>query len=261
MEKQNKTNRRLALLKRAGLFSCDNNNYTITRANSIDDLLDAYRLVHDVFVEQGYIHPQPKGLRIRNFEKLQSTATFIAKTDSKVVGVQSLAIDDKILGLPSDLAFKTEIDILRGNERIVCEATNEAIAPVFRKTSMPTELMRCCCAHALSTRCTDLITTVSPTHVKFYELLEFTRISEIRSYSTDIHDPVAVVHFDLAAMSSVLETIEQDADEAMLFLKRYFIDDNPYLKSINTWEIVAEQNWKSDMFAEVLGETTPCQNC
>jgi hypothetical protein len=54
--------RRMALLRRAGLFGTDTKGAVIRRAISVEDLAAAYRLVHDAFVEKGYIPPQPTGL-------------------------------------------------------------------------------------------------------------------------------------------------------------------------------------------------------
>ena len=247
-----KGGRRLALLKKAGLFGGDTKGAAVTRATGVEDLLAAYRLVHDAFVERGYIHRQNNGLRMRAFEALPSTATFVAKAEGEVVGVQSLAMDDPQLGLPSDGAFKAEIDAFRGDGRLVCEATNEAIAPDWRRTSVPTELMRCCFAHALAKGCTDLITTVSPGHARFYELLGFEQIGEVRSYSKEIEDPVVVVRFDLSALGAVLEDIEASQDEAEVFLKRYYVDENPHGGHVETWDIVAGRMFADATMLRVL---------
>ncbi|MCD4699863.1 MAG: hypothetical protein K8R91_04750, partial [Phycisphaerae bacterium] len=91
--KTKRESRRMALLKRTGLFGTDTTGADITRASSLEDLRDAYSLVHDVFIEQGYINHLPGGMRIRPFEALSKTATFVAKVEGRVVGVQSLVVD------------------------------------------------------------------------------------------------------------------------------------------------------------------------
>ncbi len=239
--KPERESRRMALLKRTGLFSGKDAGTDIKRATSVEDLQEAYRLVHDVFVEQGYIHPVPSGLRIRPYEALPDTATFVAEAEGRIVGVQSLVVDSEDMGLPSDEAFRDVIDILRAEDRLVCEATNEAVDTAYRKTSVATELMRCCFAHALGAGYTDLIATVSPGHAKFYGLLGFEQIGEVRSYSEEIEDSVVVVRFDLSALSKVLEDIIEGQDEADLFLKRYFVDDNPYHRYVKTWRILSDR--------------------
>ena len=265
---RDRQSRRMALLRRSGLFTGETNGAIVLRAVNVEDLLAAYRLVHDAFVERGYIRAQSTGLRMRAFEALGTTATFVAKAEGTVVGVQSLAVDDPHLGLPSDGAFQAEIDKLRGRGRLVCEATNEAVDVSWRKTAVPTELMRCCFAHALAIGCTDIITTVSPGHAKFYQLLGFQQISDVRSYSKGIDDPVVVVHFDLSALEKVLEDIQKSQDEAELFLKKYYVDDNPYQRHVRAWAVLSERldsctaqelraieaNWGAELVGKVCGD-------
>ncbi|MCK4625963.1 MAG: hypothetical protein KAV00_11675, partial [Phycisphaerae bacterium] len=64
----------MALLKRTGLFSNDTQGAEIIRATTLEDLIGAYRLTHDMFVQQGYIHPNESGIRVRSFEALPETA-------------------------------------------------------------------------------------------------------------------------------------------------------------------------------------------
>lgn len=234
-DRQAGQSRRMALLKRLGLFGGDTRGAMIQRAIDFDDLHGAYALVHDVFVELGYILPRESGLRVRVYEALPETATFIAKAADLVVGVQSLVVDTDPFGLPSDEAFGVELGELRVGGRRLCEATNEAIAPEFRKSGIPTELMRCCFAHALSVGCNELITTVSPGHAKFYELLGFRPISPVRSYSAEIDDPVVVVSMDLDRLSARVAAIDDEAGDDEAFLKQYYLDGNPYHRSVAAW--------------------------
>jgi hypothetical protein len=228
--------RRVALLRRAGLFDPDTQGATITRATTLEDLTSAYRLVHDVFVRQGYIHPDETGIRIRVFEAMPETATFIAKADGQVVGVTSVIMDSPELGLPTDKAFAAELDALRAQGRRICEGTNWLVADSHRNSAVMAELMRCSFAHALAVGCTDFIGTVSPGHAQFYVVLGFEQISEVRSYSREIDDPVVVVRFDLTGLSEVLAAIDEGGDEAEAFLKKYYVDDNPYQDSVRAWE-------------------------
>src|SRR5690349_15279258 len=92
--------RKLGLLKRTGLFGDDLKGCTIERACSAEDLRQAYRLVHDVYLGTGFIHPVPSGMRLRIYETTAETATFIAKFEGRVVGVLSVVEDSPDLGLP-----------------------------------------------------------------------------------------------------------------------------------------------------------------
>jgi len=227
--------RRMALLRRAGLFGADTKGAVITRAATVDDLVSAYRLVHDAFVEKGYVNPLPSGMRVRVFEALPETATFVAKVGDRVVGVQGLAVDSPEFGLPSDESFKDEIDALRLDGRVVCEATNQAIAPEFRNSAVPTELMRCMFAHALAIGCDELITTISPGHVRFFELLGFEQISPVRSYSKKVEDFVVVMRVNVSDLLERTAQAGEDSDDALLFIKCRCVAGNPYREQVANW--------------------------
>ncbi len=249
---QDDDKRRLALLQRSGLFKDETKGAEIRRALSVDELLGAYRLVHDTFVEQGYILPQPGGVRIRPWELDPSTATFLARKEGQVVGVQTLAFDSAGLGLPSDGAFREEIDALRGPEEIVCEATNEAIAEEFRRSSVPTELMRAIFSHARNAGCTRLITTVSPSHTGFYEFIGFEKVSQVRSYSAQIEDPVVVVCWTLSTCDQRWADVDPAGDSMESFWRNYCQDSNPYNKSVEAWDVLARKTFADPIQAARL---------
>jgi len=241
----------MLLLKRAGLFSNDTQGAEITRATGLEDLTAAYRLVHDVFVQRGYIAPSDSGLRVRVFEALPETATFVAKAEDQVVGVTSVLIDSPDLGLPSDQSFKAEIDQLRAQGRKVCEGTNWLVVESHRRSAVMTELMRCSFAHALEQGCTDFIGAVSPGHAGFYGLLGFETIGSERSYCEEIHDPVVMVRLDLTGLADRFKDIERSANEVEAFLKSYYIDTNPYHRFVGAWQVVSQRLFED---AELLGE-------
>jgi len=236
--------RRLRLLKRIGLFGTDTKGARIKRATQPQELIKAYELVHDTFVEQGYIHPQPGGLRVRAFEAMPGTATFMAAQELDVVGVQTLVVDSPGLGLPSDLAFRDAIDRLRAAGGLVCEATNEAVLKEYRRSAVPTELMRCMFAHALTIGCTDLVTTISPGHAAFYEFIGFRQVSEVRSYSDEIEDPTVVVAWDLREIRRRFEAAEAKGDSDQAFLKVFCFEGSPYWDELEAWDQQARQTFQ-----------------
>jgi GNAT superfamily N-acetyltransferase len=225
----------MALLRRAGLFGVDTDGAVIRRAVTVEDLEAAYGLVHETFTERGYIRPKPGGLRIRPFEALPAMATFLADADGRVVGIQGLAVDDQDLGLPSDGAFKAEIDGLRRGGRLVCEATNQAVDPDYRKTAVATELMRAMFAHALLVGCDELITTVSPGHARFFELLGFEKASPVRSYSDELDDPTVLMRVNVSQLIQWVENADDRSDAAALFIKLRCLVGNPYREQVAAW--------------------------
>lgn len=250
-QRRGQADRRMILLKRAGLFSNDTQGAKITRATGLEDLTAAYRLVHDVFVQRGYIARCGDGLRVRVFEALPETATFVAKVEDQVVGVTSVLIDSPDLGLPSDQAFKAEIDEFRTQDRKVCEGTNWLVAESHRHSAVMTELMRCSFAHALAQGCTDFIGAVSPGHAGFYGLLGFETIGTERSYCEDIHDPVVMVRLDLTGLAGRFKDIDRSTNEVERFLKSYYIDKNPYHRFVGTWQILSQRLFQNP---DLLGE-------
>lgn len=235
------------LLQRAGLFSNDTQGAKVTRATDLEDLTSAYRLVHDVFVQRGYIAACESGLRVRVFEALPETATFVAKAEEQVVGVTSVIIDSPDLGLPSDHAFKAEIDQLRAQGRKVCEGTNWLVVESHRHSAVMTELMRCSFAHATAEGCTDFIGAVSPGHAKFYGLLGFEQLGQQKSYSCEIHDPVVLVRLDLSGLADRFRDIHHGSNQVERFLKSYYVDDNPYHRFVGGWKIVSHRVFQDSL--------------
>lgn len=248
------SDRKMALLKRSGLFGGDTGGARITRAATLEDLRAAYKLVHKVYLGTGFIKAEDAGMRLRIFETTSDTATFIAKKDGKVVGVLSIIEDTPELGLPSDSAFKEELDVLRAMGRKLGEVTNQAVDEEFRKTALPTELMRCAIAHGFEMGFDMGIATVSPSHNGFYELLGFRPLrledepwSGPRSYSNKLHDPVVALRINLNDYRRPANETEQ----VERFVHKFLGEENPYTAYVSAWE---ERARRSFLHADLLEE-------
>ena len=230
-EERSVAGRKLQLLKRSGLFGQDLKGATIERACSLEDLRNAYRLVHDVYVEAGFIHPEPSGMRVRIFETTTETATFVAKYEERVVGVLSVVTDSEDLGLPSDCAFEPELDALRATGARLGEVTNQAVATDFRKSAVPTELMRCAIALSLETGLDETVAAVSPTHNGFYDLLGFRQIGSHRSYSQKLYDPVVALSMEIAPYREPQRRLSAIAQ----FMYDFLAEENQFLSRVAEW--------------------------
>jgi hypothetical protein len=228
--------RRVRLLRR--ILSGDTNGATIRRATSLDDLRRAYKVTHDMFVEQGYIRPDPSGMRLRPFEGLPNTATYVAERDGDMVAITTGVVDSELLGLPSDGPFKVEIDRLRRQGRRVGEGTNWLALPDARNGGTFAELIRASVAYGILIGCDDVIGAVSPGHAGFYESLGWQVIGSERSYSRDHNDPVVLVRMDLD-----FEKNFPDADTRE-FLVSWWWGDNPYRDEIPEWTRQAEEAFR-----------------
>lgn len=241
-QKAEKAERKIALLKRCGLFGGKTVGVEIKRACTPEELIEAYSLVHEIFVEQGYCKPTEYRMRLRVFEATPQMATFIAKENGRIVGVLSVVGDSPECGLPSDQAYKPELDRLRERSaHRLCEWSNQVVAHDFRKTNVPTELMQCAAAHVIKSGYTHSVIAVSSVHSGFYELLGFHQIGPKRSYSQDIDDPV----IPLCLPSRVYLSSSAESDELTEFVRRFMAIDNPHLEHIDAWESTARR-----MFSE-----------
>ena len=244
--------RRMRLLEKMGCFRNGTHAVNILRATSADDLYKAYQLVHDNYVDKGYIIPQPSGVRMRIYEALPDTATFVAKAGKEIVGVTSLVFDTPGLGLPSDQVFSREIGSLRLGGGRIAEVTNWTIAPPFRRTAVLTELIRCYIAHLLAVGCDYAVGAISPGHRAFYELIGYEVIGTIRSYSAEIYDPVILVCLSLDNLIKRLAATPDGDENDAATLKKYYLENNPYYDQIENWETAAHKSFADPVFLHRL---------
>jgi ribosomal protein S18 acetylase RimI-like enzyme len=195
--------------------------------------------VHDVFLGRGFIKPDPARMRVRIYETTPETATFIAKVQDRVVAVLSVVEDTPDLGLPSDCVFKPELDALRRAGKRLCEVTNQAVADDFRKSAVPTELMRCAIAVSLTGGFHEAIATVSPSHNGFYDLLGFRQIGSERSYSKTIDDPVIALSMDI----DQYRTPQLSLSGAAQFIRQFLTDGNRFLSRVTEWANEARESF------------------
>lgn len=248
----NGKSRRMKLLERQGCFRNGTTSITVQRASTVEDLHDAYKLVYDCFLEKGYIFPNPSRLRMRPFEALPETATFVAKADNRIAGVTSIVMDSPGLGLPSEKPYPKEIETTRHSSRTLCEITNLAIDPDYRRTNILTELIRCYIAHFLAIGCDYAIASISPGHRSFYELLGFETIGNRTSYSNDIDDPVILVQLSMETLMNKLEQVHVDEENDWAVLKHYYMDSSPYHHQMESWIDDARNSFADPVFLRKL---------
>jgi hypothetical protein len=252
--------RKLALLKKSGVFTLDTKGCSIERACTLGELRAAYALVHDVFVDTGYIHPESGNIRLRIFEACPETATFVAKKDGTVVGVLSVVLDSPEFGLPSDVAFKPELNSLRKKGLRLCEATNQAIAAEYRRSAVLSELMRCATSYMLEMQCDQAIATVCPNHGGFYELMGFKQLGPERSYSQKLHDPVIALCADLATFRQARPDFLTAAEE---FVFNFLNQANGFRCHAAEWSRQATQLFLSPELLKglLLGQRNFLKEC
>jgi len=232
--------RRMKLLERMGYFGSLPPNVRISRAITLEDICGAYQMVYDNFLKMGYILKNESGMRVRLFEAVPETATFIAKVNGKIIGVTSAIIDSPDLGVPADKTFRQEIDELRRNGGKICEGTNWVIDPEYRRTNVMPELMRTCFAHSLMAGCNAMLATISPGHQSYYKIICFDTVGSERSSSPEIDDPVILQLNSYDKFFARWEAVQPDEQSDDAVVTNFFIGDNPYYEKVKQWASVAE---------------------
>ncbi len=227
----------------------------IERAVHAEELVAAYRLVHDTFADEGLIEASPSRLRVRACELSPSMATFVARASSEVVGVMSVIGDSRELGLPSDPVFGRELAVLRDRRRRIAEITNLAIAPEFRKTSVFLGLARAVLAWGMDLGFDDGFAAVSPKHGPYFErILCFTPWGERRSYRLDADDPVRGFRLDLRGFEGALREVDRGLGERAA-LHAWFFASNPFRgTSLSTSEAARAAFASEDVPARLRSE-------
>lgn len=261
-EEERRSARRLARLTRGGLFGTNTLGATVEQATSFQDLQQAYRLVHDVYVEAGYIRRDTSGIRLRMFEASPNEATFVAKVGARIVGVVSVTADLPVLGLPSDGCFKRELDELRSTGARLSEMTNQAIAADYRKSGVATELMRCAAAHVIHGCFDETVAVISPNHAAFYKILGFREVGAPRSYSETVYDPVVALSVEL---DQYRHPVSEPGDEVRRFVHDFMAGGNPFRLQVARWAFDAQAQFRDSRLLRRLfiSETefiTTCTN-
>ncbi len=101
-------------------------------AETKEELEQAFRVLHEAYVEQKYMDPHPSGMRVTPYHALPTTSVLIAKdtTTGKVVATISI-VRNTTLGLPLDKVFP--MDDLKKKYRHLAEVSSLAIQKKYRK--------------------------------------------------------------------------------------------------------------------------------
>lgn len=173
----------VALLPRAlrhkvyrSMVDCNDNpdrKLVLKIADTREELEACFALLHDAYVDSGFMKPHPSGLRVTPYHALPTTTTLCAKYDGQVVGTISL-IREGVFGFPLQTAF--DLHGIRSLTGQIAEVSALAVHPDFRKTGgaifFPLmKFMYGYCTRYFDTR--HLVIAVHPKRIEFYEALLF----------------------------------------------------------------------------------------
>lgn len=146
-------------------------------AETREELEACFKVLHEAYVDSGFMKPHPSGMRVTLYHALPTTTTLCAKYDGEVVGTLSL-IRESAMGFPLQEIF--DLAPLREHEGNIAEVSALAIRRDFQKRGgilFPLmKFMYEYCTTCFDTR--HVVIAVNPSHIKMYEsLLLFRRLA------------------------------------------------------------------------------------
>ncbi len=160
----------------AGARACEyrfgeGEEYRVCVAESEADLLSAWRLVYETYLEKEYAAPNHQRLWYSLHDALPETTTFLVRRDGEAVACLSVVFDSP-LELPADDVYAEELNYLRRGGRRVCELASLASSETNLRRGVEVTRHLFKLAYLLARRvagAADMVMTVNPRHVRFYK--------------------------------------------------------------------------------------------
>jgi len=182
---------------------CDDNpspKIVLKLAETREELEACFRLLHDAYVDAGFMKPDPSELRATVYHALPTTSTLLCRYGDRVVGTISL-IRESAMGFPMQRVF--DLADIRETGGQIAEVSALAIDRKFRSASGRILMPMLKFMYEYATRQFDtrhLVIAVNPRHIGFYEaILCFHRLKQkaVAHYDFVNGAPAVGAHLDL----------------------------------------------------------------
>lgn len=199
---------------------------TLKIADTQEELEACFRILHDAYVANGFMRPDPSGLRVTIYHALPTTTTLCAKWDGKVVGTLSM-IREGVFGFPLQSQFN--LTAVRAKTGRIAEISALAIDPRFRATGGRILFPLMKFMYEYSTAYFDtrhLVIAVNPNKIELYEsLLFFERLQQEVISSYDFANGAPAVGATLDLLHAPERFRQAYAHKpALRNLHRYFVE-------------------------------------
>jgi hypothetical protein len=169
-------------------------------AETVGEFEGAYRLVHDIYVREGYMDAQPGGMRVTPFSLEPGAITFIGCEHNKVLLTVTL-FRDASQGLPMDSIYKAELDMLRSSKRKIVEVGALAVesSAQLKFHSSVMMLFKFVLLYVWRQLLVDdMVVVINPKHQSFYErVLSFRPLGPEKAYGSVRGNPAIALRLDL----------------------------------------------------------------
>lgn len=190
--------RRRSYVRHLGFEPAEVSRIHFKLAETLEERIQSFRVVHDMYVRRGLIDPTPTGLRFTVYSVLPTTAIFAGIRDGRVFSTMSL-IEDSPLGVPMEKLYREEIGRLRLERRRFAEVSALAVETESRRKGLALMMYNLMFRWAYFHRgVDDLVIAVHPKAEDFYRsVLLFDRIGGLRAYESLKDAPAVALRLDL----------------------------------------------------------------
>lgn len=174
------------------------------------DYLASFNLVYRVFVRTGFAQPGPTPFRLAPQHCNADSRIFIGfhteGDEERLIYSISIFPDSAENGLPMDMVFKKELDLLRSQGRFLVEAGHLAADPSYKMNNMTIPMLGNKILYQYASRhlgADDIVITIHPKYRWFYEdLLLFEKIGEVEAYDYANGNPALAMRLNLRTMEN-----------------------------------------------------------
>jgi hypothetical protein len=204
----------------------DDEGVVIKIASEMEELDEAFKLLHESYVANNYMKKSESKLRLVVYQSLPTTSVIIAKYKGKVIGTVSI-IQDNFLNLPMDKCFN--LDFLRkGKQHHIAEVSSLAID---RNTDLPKgavlfAIVKYIMKYGLDFCHLDFLAiAVNPNMQYFYEdILLFKKINSKTLKKYDFVNGASAVglYLDLKNLKRVIKKVYQGKKDTKSLFHYYY---------------------------------------
>lgn len=167
--------RRTVRIKRSGLRRNelkDLDRPAIKFAESKDEMTQAFSLVYQVYRKKKFItEPKPHRMLYSIYSLLPQTTHIIAKSYLTVISNLTEIFDTPEFGLPMDVIYKPELDILRDQGRKIVELGSLATPQEHRWKNIFHYLVQMMYWYSVYCHVDDVCIAINPRHERYYKYL------------------------------------------------------------------------------------------
>ena len=220
-----KERRRTVRVKHMGLKKNDLEGLpkpAIKFAETKDEFQQAFELVYKVYLDKGFIPPNPAEMHYGIHSLLPDTAVFVAKSGLEVVSTMTEIFDSHEFGLPMDSIYKEEVDRLRDKGNKIVEVSSLATPRDARWKNFFMYLMQVWYWYTYYLGVDEVCIAVNPRHERFYRnLLQFEKFGERKHYSR-VDAPAVGLRVSVKSIKQRMENIYNDLGLDLGYNKNLF---------------------------------------